>query len=337
MFRTLTTTGPQNEEYSAALQKQRSLCVALAQIQRSGGTHNHLGNVITTISDRKIQENGIDGTVVGAVDYYTPDIVTTTDYYAFGMAMPGRTQPPSGVAGYRYAHNGQEKDNEIFDGALSAEFWEYDSRLGRRWEMDPITNASESSYATFANNPIAASDPDGLAPKWLKDIGRFFKNPFKYKKHRYTNFKNGGNKHTNHIGKAFMKVVGIGRKIFTGAKTARRLIPQGHDNYRIVDISGQNVQPGSEGPSDNVKQAIDQDLASNGIQSPFAKKVVGIYGGVWNGDAAIDPATGQLVNGGDIGGFVSVEGIVSGSGWHSLFMNTGFRGFMQTRAKTPNL
>ena len=79
------------------------------------------------------------------------------------MAMPGRTQPPSGVAGYRYAHNGQEKDNEIFDGALSAEFWEYDSRLGRRWENDPIIYEGESPYACFSNNPILLNDPLGLA------------------------------------------------------------------------------------------------------------------------------------------------------------------------------
>jgi hypothetical protein len=77
--------------------------------------------------------------------------------------MPGRTQS-STIGGYKYAHNGQEKDNEIFDGALTAEFWEYDSRLGRRFETDPIVNESESPYATFNNCPIALSDPDGLFP-----------------------------------------------------------------------------------------------------------------------------------------------------------------------------
>lgn len=77
--------------------------------------------------------------------------------------MPGRTYATA-VDGYRYAHNGQEKDNEIFDGALTAEHWEYDSRLGRRFETDPIVNESESPYACFNNNPIALSDPDGLWP-----------------------------------------------------------------------------------------------------------------------------------------------------------------------------
>ena len=57
--------------------------------------------------------------------------------------------------------NGQEKDDEIFQGAMTAEYWEYDSRLGRRWEMDPIIKTPESPYACFSDNPIFFSDPTG--------------------------------------------------------------------------------------------------------------------------------------------------------------------------------
>ena len=40
---------------------------------------------------------------------------------------------------YRYGFNGQEKDNEIYGtGNLNtAEYWEYDARIGRRWNVDP--------------------------------------------------------------------------------------------------------------------------------------------------------------------------------------------------------
>lgn len=79
------------------------------------------------------------------------------------MAMPGRTYA-STIGGYRYAHNGQEKDGEIFDGALSAEFWEYDSRLGRRWDTDPIACAWQTPYACFDNSPIVLADVPGLQP-----------------------------------------------------------------------------------------------------------------------------------------------------------------------------
>ena len=76
------------------------------------------------------------------------------------MAMPGRSYQSS--SSYRYGMNGQEKDLEIFEGAMTAEFWEYDSRLGRRWNRDPITYPWQSSYATFNNNPVYFSDPSGL-------------------------------------------------------------------------------------------------------------------------------------------------------------------------------
>lgn len=101
-------------------------------------------------------------TVNGAitvVDKYTPQILETHDYYAFGQSMPGRSfNSPD----YRYSHNGQEKENEISEGILSAEHWMYDSRLGRRWEMDPMAYDWQSPYATFDNNPIALNDADGL-------------------------------------------------------------------------------------------------------------------------------------------------------------------------------
>jgi RHS repeat-associated protein len=79
------------------------------------------------------------------------------------MAMPGRTYAAPGSLDdkYRYSHNGQEKDNDIFIGALSAEYWEYDSRLGRRWNTDPIVKIPESPYACFSNNPVFFADPAG--------------------------------------------------------------------------------------------------------------------------------------------------------------------------------
>ncbi len=39
----------------------------------------------------------------------------------------------------------------------------YDSRIGRRWERDPVVDHSISPYATFANNPIMYADPLGLS------------------------------------------------------------------------------------------------------------------------------------------------------------------------------
>jgi hypothetical protein len=73
---------------------------------------------------------------------------------------------------YRYGHNAQEKDNEIYGNgnAYTAEFWEYDVRTCRRWNVDPMSKKypGQSPYATFNNNPIYFSDLSGREgnPPW---------------------------------------------------------------------------------------------------------------------------------------------------------------------------
>jgi len=66
--------------------------------------------------------------------------------------------------GYRFGFNGMEKDDEVngsSGSSYSAQFWQYDSRIGRRWNPDPVKKYHESSYAAFANNPIWFLDPLG--------------------------------------------------------------------------------------------------------------------------------------------------------------------------------
>lgn len=64
---------------------------------------------------------------------------------------------------YRFGFNGQEKVNEIagIGNHNTAEFWEYDTRLARRWNPDPVRKPWESPYATFSGNPIYMVDPKG--------------------------------------------------------------------------------------------------------------------------------------------------------------------------------
>jgi len=59
--------------------------------------------------------------------------------------------------------NGQMKDDEIYGegNTYSAEYWMYDARLGRRWNLDPVDQISISNYAAFGNNPIIYIDPNG--------------------------------------------------------------------------------------------------------------------------------------------------------------------------------
>jgi RHS repeat-associated protein len=101
----------------------------------------------------------------GTVDYYNADVVTANDYYPFGMQMPGRKYSNGGS--YRYSINGQEKEKELNENITTAQYWEYDSRIGRRWNADPIVKEWESPYATFGNNPVLMTDPLGL--DWYKN------------------------------------------------------------------------------------------------------------------------------------------------------------------------
>ncbi|HNS12472.1 MAG TPA: hypothetical protein PKM97_07620 [Bacteroidia bacterium] len=85
---------------------------------------------------------------------------TSNYYYPGGMLQPGRSFSSSD---YRYGFNGQEQVDEIAGEGNhnSALFWEYDTRLFRRWNLDPIKKPWQSDYACLSNSPIWKIDPDG--------------------------------------------------------------------------------------------------------------------------------------------------------------------------------
>jgi hypothetical protein len=116
---------------------------------------NHLGNVLATISDKVV-----DSAIGGVVDHYEAEILSAQDYYPFGMLQPDRQWS---LGSYRYGFNGQEKSDEIKGGGNSytAQFWEYDPRIGRRWNLDPKLKIGESAYLTFSGNPVWLNDPLG--------------------------------------------------------------------------------------------------------------------------------------------------------------------------------
>ncbi|MEO5643559.1 MAG: polymorphic toxin-type HINT domain-containing protein [Bacteroidia bacterium] len=119
---------------------------------------NHLGNVLESVSDMKYAVG-----TTSSVDYYIPDVISYSDYYAFGAPQPGRT----GGDPYRYKFNGMETDPESKNGEgldYTTEYRAYDARVGRWFSPDPIVKPWESPYAAFANNPVYYIDPSGLDP-----------------------------------------------------------------------------------------------------------------------------------------------------------------------------
>ena len=128
---------------------------------------NHLGNVLATITDRRLQVPDASGTTLG---YYTADVATAQDYYPFGMIMPGRTYlSPTGGAGggyYRYGFNGKENDNEVKGVGNQQDYGMriYDDRVGRFFSVDPVAKEYPelTPYQFASNSPIAHIDLDGL-------------------------------------------------------------------------------------------------------------------------------------------------------------------------------
>lgn len=91
--------------------------------------------------------------------------------YPFGSVTPGRSFS-SGT--YRYGFNKQEKDNEVSgsNNHYSAQYWEMDPRLGRRWNIDPVKKTHESPYVVLGNNPIWFVDPTGADTSFSNNTAR---------------------------------------------------------------------------------------------------------------------------------------------------------------------
>jgi RHS repeat-associated protein len=101
-------------------------------------------------------------------------IYTNILYNPFGMIQPERTWESDK---YRYGFGSHEKDDEVKGIGNHINFGEYgyDTRLGRRWQVDPMTGNAPgwSPYRAFFDNPIYWIDPSGLnEDHWqIKDDG----------------------------------------------------------------------------------------------------------------------------------------------------------------------
>lgn len=114
---------------------------------------NHLGNVLVTISDRRTQ-NSAGGVTV---DSYAANVVSTQDYYPFGMMMPGRAWNNS----YRYGFNGKENDAETSTQDYGMRI--YNPILCKFFSVDPLSPKYPwlSPYQFASNSPIMGIDLDG--------------------------------------------------------------------------------------------------------------------------------------------------------------------------------
>ncbi|MDW8850110.1 thrombospondin type 3 repeat-containing protein [Flavobacterium sp. MMLR14_040] len=113
---------------------------------------NHLGNVLSVISDRKLVSGSI----------FMPDVLSYSDYFPFGQLVPTRHGSSDS---YRYGFQGQEMDNEIKGEGNWANyaFRGADVRLGRFFAVDPLFRQypHNSSYAFSENRIMDAVELEG--------------------------------------------------------------------------------------------------------------------------------------------------------------------------------
>lgn len=124
---------------------------------------NHLGNVLSTSSDRKSVLESNEGRAE-----YISQVLSQQDYYPFGMVMPGRSYAADV---YRYGFQGQEEDDELWGGAVSYKYRVEDPRLGRFFSVDPLAADYpwNSVYAFSENKVIHMIELEGLEAITFQD------------------------------------------------------------------------------------------------------------------------------------------------------------------------
>jgi RHS repeat-associated protein len=118
---------------------------------------NHLGNVLSVITDQKLPVE-----VGSLIVSYSAVVVTATDYSPFGVGLYGR----SWSGEYRYGFNGKEVDSEGMGGGSSTYdygFRIYNAQLGKFLSVDPLTSSYPwyTPYQFAGNKPIQCIDLDG--------------------------------------------------------------------------------------------------------------------------------------------------------------------------------
>jgi RHS repeat-associated protein len=108
---------------------------------------NHLGNVMAVITDEPAATE-------------TPAVESLTDYYPFGMTMPGRSY---NAHTSRHGFTGHEKESDLAEGIYTTEYRLYDARVGRWLSVDPLFEkyVGMSPYNYCMLNPVMMVDSDG--------------------------------------------------------------------------------------------------------------------------------------------------------------------------------
>lgn len=117
-------------------------------------TSNTTGNVTIEISSQ----------ITGSGTYSTNPYIDIDNFVLSWEDLVTVSVNSCGLSlNYKYGFITQERENDLYGegNSYSAEFWQYDGRIGRRWNCDPIVKLFEGTYTCFSNNPIYYFDIKG--------------------------------------------------------------------------------------------------------------------------------------------------------------------------------
>jgi RHS repeat-associated protein len=123
---------------------------------------NHLGNVLSTVSDLKTPLNTDSDPETDAFDAI---VWNQQAYYPFGMIMPELEYTAPGEGNTRFGFNGKENDDEVKGKGAQQDYGMryYDPRLGKFLSIDPLSLDYPwyTPYQFAGNTPIQAIDLEG--------------------------------------------------------------------------------------------------------------------------------------------------------------------------------
>ncbi|CAN5271199.1 hypothetical protein BH09BAC3_BH09BAC3_35180 [soil metagenome] len=231
---------------------------------------NHLGNVLSTITDN-VNMSGANNV--------TAKVESTSDYYPFGLEMAGRTWKDPAV-NYRYGFNGKENDNEVKGNGNQQDYGLriYDPRLGRFLSVDPLAAsfAWNSPYCFAENSPIWGIDLDG--GEFRTYLDKFKKAAQELKKETYKQIEQKTN------AAASAALIKTAQTIYPGVEKANETIKQAQfksnpENsvaillYEFATGTGKDNRTFNYGEKGSFANSFVQGRVLTEVQSDFAGKM----------------------------------------------------------------
>jgi len=152
---------------SAALAAHQQLYLDIT-IHTGGYLYTYVANESNVSASTSVYFD--DFNIIHTRNTSTLQVVQTTDYYPFGLAMAAQSYQKQSTLDNDYKFNGIEEQDEFDLNIYAAFYRNLDPSLGRWWQIDPKSEEYHSwtPYNSMGDNPIGIMDP--LGDEWLDKV-----------------------------------------------------------------------------------------------------------------------------------------------------------------------